>query len=77
MADQTCRHCGDVIRRINYALGPEWMHVDPLASFPTTGKGSAWRACRATTVAEPTPEPAKHPAGHGWTPATGAMVIGI
>lgn len=48
-----CKHCGDPIRRINYALGPEWMHVVLDASFPTTGKGTAWKTCRATTVAAP------------------------
>lgn len=56
MTDLQCRHCGDTIRKINFALGPEWMHVDPSASFPTTGKGTAWRTCRAQTVATP-PDP--------------------
>lgn len=53
-ADVRCLNCGDVIRRINYALGPQWMHVDPAASFPTERKGSAWRHCRRQ-VAEPPP----------------------
>jgi hypothetical protein len=42
-----CLHCNEPIRLVNYALGSEWMHVDPSASFPTTHKGTAWRYCRA------------------------------
>lgn len=55
MSEETCLTCGERIRRINYALGPEWMHVDPSASFPTAAKGTAWRYCRRT-VAQPRPK---------------------
>lgn len=43
----TCLFCGQTVARINYAMGPEWMHIDPAASFPTQHKGTAWRYCRA------------------------------
>lgn len=26
MSDETCRHCREPIRAINYALGPGWEH---------------------------------------------------
>lgn len=47
-----CLNCNQPIRLINYALGEQWMHVDPAASFPTERKGTAWRHCRIA-VAEP------------------------
>lgn len=52
MAEDRCLNCNAVIRKINYALGEKWMHVDPAASFPTERKGTAWRTCRLS-VAEP------------------------
>lgn len=57
MADDCCLNCNEPIRQFNYALGPEWMHFDPRASFPSTGKGTAWKTCRAATVAEPRTRP--------------------
>lgn len=54
MTDDRCLNCNGVIREINYAIGPRWMHVDPDASFPTEQKGTAWRHCRFL-VAEPKP----------------------
>lgn len=50
--DKECKHCGQVIEKINYALGEEWMHVVVWASFPTVGKGTLWRHCKRS-VAEP------------------------
>ena len=50
-----CAKCGAPIRKINYALGPQWMHVNPSAGFPTVHKGSAWRYCK-TAVATPAEE---------------------
>lgn len=57
MTDLRCRHCGAPVQRFNYALGPQWMHVNPNASFPSIGKGTAWRKCRAETVADPALSP--------------------
>jgi len=54
MSDQRCLHCGEPIRLINYAMGPEWLHVNPDAGFPTTHKGSAWKHCKRQ-VATPAP----------------------
>lgn len=54
--DELCIHCGGNIRRMNYSLGPEWMHVDPYASFPSTLKSTAWSQCKAKTVATPPKE---------------------
>lgn len=54
---RTCRHCGVPVCQINYALGPAWMHVNPDASFPSSSKGTAWKTCRAETVAEPEVKP--------------------
>lgn len=54
MSEERCLTCNEPIRHINYALGPEWVHVDPNASFPTAAKGTAWRYCRRT-VAQPRP----------------------
>lgn len=55
MSEHHCRHCGHTVRLFNYALGPQWMHVDPNASFPTANKGTAWSHCRTAFVAEPDP----------------------
>ena len=49
---QTCTHCKNEIRQVNFALGEQWMHVDPNASFPTIQKGTMWEHCKVT-VAEP------------------------
>lgn len=48
-----CLNCNQPIRLIRYAMGAQWMHVDPAAAFPTERKGTAWRHCRGK-VAEPT-----------------------
>ena len=53
MTDQRCVHCRAPITTINYALGPEVMHYDPAASWPTEHKGTAWRYCRLTTATPP------------------------
>lgn len=50
-----CLNCNAVIRRINYSLGPKWMHINPDASFPTELKGTAWWHCHRT-VATPANE---------------------
>jgi hypothetical protein len=55
--DERCVHCGHPVRVINYALGPEVMHIQPEASFPTTQKGTAWRQCRRSSVATLPPQP--------------------
>lgn len=47
---ESCRYCGVRIAVINYALGPEWMHVTEGASFPTEHKGTAWRYCKITAA---------------------------
>lgn len=47
-----CKNCGHPIEEINYALGAEWMHIEPHAAFPTTYKGTAWKFCKIQ-VAEP------------------------
>lgn len=52
---QRCKHCKDEIRKVNFALGEEWMHVEPNASFPTERKGTMWRHCKRS-VAEPEDE---------------------
>lgn len=51
--DARCKHCGGVIRLINYSMGKKWMHVNPSAGFPTEHKGTAWWHCH-NTIAEPT-----------------------
>lgn len=50
---ERCETCRAPIKIINYALGPELMHYDPAASFPTESKGSAWRYCRTTLATRP------------------------
>lgn len=55
-----CLNCNHTIRLINYALGPEWMHIDPSASFPNPRTGTAWKHCRVA-VAEPAPEERAEP----------------
>ena len=54
-APHRCVHCGAQVRTINYAMGPEVMHVDRHASFPTTAKGTAWRYCKQKVATLPTP----------------------
>jgi hypothetical protein len=56
MSDQKCANCGAPIREFNFALGREWLHIEPAAGFPTTHKGTAWRHCRGK-VATPPIEP--------------------
>lgn len=46
-----CVHCGQRIERINFALGPEWMHwPTPYGNYRTR---EMYRVCHATTVATP------------------------
>lgn len=52
MADERCLNCNATIRKINYALGEKWMHVDPYAGFPSQHHRTAWQHCK-TQVAEP------------------------
>lgn len=48
-----CRHCGARIQRINFALGPEWMHwPTPDGNYHTS---ELYRSCKASTIAEPMP----------------------
>ncbi|OZE04354.1 hypothetical protein CH249_25820 [Rhodococcus sp. 05-2255-3B1] len=59
----TCKNCGRPISRVNYALGPEWMHGGgPHGDkYPVGGHDmfAAYRECR-TTVAEPAEKDADH-----------------
>lgn len=45
MADVFCRHCHQLIRLANFALGPSWTHVD------STLEG--YSACRITVATPP------------------------
>lgn len=58
----TCKHCGRPIRKVNYALGPEWMHGSgPHGDqYPvsTLDYNAATRHCR-TTIATPADEEEK------------------
>lgn len=49
-----CRNCGESITRVNYSLGPKWMHNPPGYTGHKMG-GAAYNVfwhCR-TAVAEP------------------------
>jgi hypothetical protein len=48
---ERCVHCGQQVKVINYALGPEAMHVDPHASWQSEQRGTAWRYCRLQRAA--------------------------
>lgn len=50
--DKRCKNCKHPIRKINYALGEKWMHVDHRSSFPTEMNNGLWLFCRSA-VAEP------------------------
>lgn len=54
-AQDRCVNCGAKVVTINYALGPELMHVSPGVSFATERKGTAWRYCQVTVAELPTP----------------------
>ena len=56
MADDRCLNCNAAIRTINYAMGPQVMHIDPAAGFPSEHKGTAWRHCKQR-VATARPKP--------------------
>lgn len=45
-SDDRCLNCNATVRVINYALGPQLMHVDPHAGFPSREKGTAWWHCK-------------------------------
>ncbi|AWN07715.1 hypothetical protein HOT31_gp044 [Microbacterium phage Hendrix] len=48
-----CRHCGERIQYIPFALGPEWRHwPTPYGNYNTN---EMYRHCRNTTSAEPKP----------------------
>lgn len=40
----------DPIRSITYINGAQWVHVDPSASLPTLGEGTAWRLGRTAAT---------------------------
>jgi len=48
----TCKHCGKRIVKVNYALGPTWVHQENGAAF----SDGIHDYCR-TTTAEPLEEP--------------------
>lgn len=48
--ERKCKNCGRRIRKVNYLLGPKWMHIAPGDNF-----GSEYWDCRRT-VAQPEPE---------------------
>lgn len=52
MTEKRCKHCKVIIRKVNFALGEKWMHVNPSSSFPTQMNGGMWEYCQ-TLVAEP------------------------
>ena len=43
---KVCKNCGAEVRVINYALGPELLHVDPHASWQSKERGTAWKYCK-------------------------------
>lgn len=51
MAESTCRHCGQRIVLINYALGPSWVHQPTGAAF----QDGVHEYCQITR-AEPKPK---------------------
>lgn len=51
----TCRHCGQRIQLINFALGPQWMHwPTPHGNYRMR---ELYQVCKASTVAEPVGTP--------------------
>lgn len=48
MSEIHCRNCGYPICRINYALGPKWVHQHPSAAF----QDGVFEHCK-TSVATP------------------------
>lgn len=52
MDEGRCKHCRNYIRKINFVLGPTWMHVNRDTSFPTQMNGGMWEFCKIQ-VAEP------------------------
>ena len=58
----TCKHCGRPIRKVNYALGPKWMHGggphgDQYPVSTLDYNAATWH-CR-TTIATPADEEEK------------------
>lgn len=73
MSEQVCVNCGAPVRVINYALGPEVMHVEPHASWQSERRGTAWRYCRlqVASLEERPPDPVasdeqRHDRGYSW-----------
>lgn len=58
-----CKNCGRPIGRVNYALGPEWMHGGGTHGdqYPVGGHDmfAPYRECR-TTIAEPSGKDGHH-----------------
>jgi len=50
-SESTCRHCGDRIILVNYALGPQWTHQPAGSSFLDNTQSFC-----AHTTAEPVEE---------------------
>ena len=50
----TCRHCGERIVLVNWAMGPGWTHQPEDAAF----QDGMHVYCHVTRAAEPEPEPA-------------------
>ena len=50
----TCRHCGERIVLVNWAMGPGWTHQPEDAAF----QDGMHVYCQVTRAAEPEPEPA-------------------
>jgi hypothetical protein len=48
-----CVNCRRQVRKISFALGETWMHVDPNDSFPTESRGTAWRHCKLRVATPP------------------------
>jgi len=50
-----CKHCGERVEEINFALGPEWRHwPSPYGNYRTNEK---YRYCITSAFAEPEQEP--------------------
>lgn len=51
----TCKNCGCTIVRINYALGPRWMHTLPGGRYDMEpgAMHAPYEGCHSRTTAEP------------------------
>lgn len=50
MTDEaTCVHCGGRIIKVNYALGPSWVHQPPGSAF----MDNTYISCRLTVATPP------------------------